>query len=75
MDDNFLPSATFFGTSERSQVRHPKVFVPDVEPNLRVPLREMATWRTTNANLEDHRTQVVRSTSVIVIDDPTTPSS
>lgn len=65
MDGNSLLSATFFATSERSRVRHPKAFVQDVEPSSRVLLRGMDTWRTTNASLEDRRTQVIEPISVI----------
>jgi hypothetical protein len=53
-DDNFPHSAIFYDISEKSRGQLRKATVLDVERNLHVPLREMGTWRTINASLEDH---------------------
>jgi hypothetical protein len=46
-------SVTFFDTSAKSQVQHPKATVLDAAQSSREPRQGMGTWLTTSASHED----------------------
>lgn len=63
MDANFQRSATYYGTSARSQGLLQRAIVPDVERSLLGRLQGMGTWHMISASLGDRLMQVIERLS------------